>query len=73
MQPEMKCSGNIPTALATFLLFAACLFSAFGMKAQNLVFADPAVESRALLKGDLDGDGHISKAEADSLKSLNLT
>lgn len=36
-------------------------------------FADKSVERRALLKGDTDNDGHISKEEADSLKLLVLT
>ena len=55
------------------LLFA--LLGLFGLatQAQTLTFADSNIERRALLKGDTDGDGHISRAEADSLKSLNLT
>ncbi len=44
-----------------------------GAEAQTLTFADSNVERRALLNGDTDGDGRISKLEADSLKSLNLT
>lgn len=51
----------------------AYAFFALSAGAQNLTFADPNVERRALLNGDTDGDGHISRAEADSLKSLNLT
>lgn len=54
-------------------LFFACLFLAFSASAQNLAFADRNVERRALIHGDTDKDGHISKAEADSIKSLNLT
>ena len=42
-------------------------------KAQTLTFADRTIERRALINGDTDNDGHISKAEADSIKSLNLT
>ncbi len=50
-----------------------CALVALGAEAQTLTFADSNVERRALLKGDTDGDGRISKLEADSLKSLNLT
>ncbi|MBQ2484747.1 MAG: hypothetical protein II519_05470 [Muribaculaceae bacterium] len=50
-----------------------CALVALGAEAQTLTFADSNVERRALLNGDTDGDGHISKLEADSLKSLNLT
>lgn len=57
--------------LSFLLLVIACM--CVSANAQNLTFADPHVESRALLNADLDGDGHISKVEADSLKSLNLT
>ena len=57
----------------TLLVVVACALMAFGAEAQTLSFADSNVERRALLNGDTDGDGHISKAEADSLKSLNLT
>lgn len=58
---------------ASFLIILACLFFAFGANAQSLTFADRNIERRALINGDTDQDGHISKAEADSLKSLNLT
>ena len=54
-------------------LFSACLFLAFSASAQSLTFADKHVERRALIHGDTDQDGKISKAEADSIKSLNLT
>ena len=56
-----------------FLIILACFFFAFGASAQSLTFADRNIERRALINGDTDNDGHISKAEADSLKSLNLT
>jgi hypothetical protein len=56
-----------------FLIILACFFIAFGASAQSLTFADRNIERRALINGDIDQDGHISKAEADSLKSLNLT
>ena len=56
-----------------FFILSLCAFFAFGAGAQTLTFADRNVERRALLNGDTDGDGHISRAEADSLKSLNLT
>lgn len=56
-----------------FFIISLCAFFAFKAGAQTLNFADRNVERRALLNGDIDGDGHISRAEADSLKSLNLT
>lgn len=57
----------------TFLIILACFFFAFGASAQSLTFADQNVERRALINGDTDSDGHISKVEADSIKSLNFT
>lgn len=57
--------------LMIVLLVVACF--SFSAGAQVLTFADTNIERRALLNGDIDGDGHISKVEADSLKSLNLT
>ena len=60
-------------AVLTFIILAACAFSALNATAQTLTFADRNVERRALLNGDTDGDGKISRVEADSLKSLNLT
>ncbi len=59
--------------LAALLIMFACFFITSNAVAQSLTFADKSVERRALLKGDTDNDGHISKAEADSLKSLVLT
>ena len=56
-----------------FIILTVCAILAFRASAQTLAFADPNVERRALLNGDSDGDGRISRAEADSLKSLNLT
>lgn len=57
----------------TVVLVFLCVLYAFKAGAQTLTFADRNVERRALLKGDLDGDGHISRVEADSLKVLILT
>lgn len=56
-----------------FILIVFCLLDAFRVSAQSLTFADQNVERRALIHGDTDQDGKISKAEADSLKSLVLT
>ena len=56
-----------------FFIISLCAFSAFKAGAQSLTFADRNIERRALLKGDTDGDGHISRVEADSVKSLILT
>ncbi len=55
------------------LIISLCAFFAFKASAQTLTFADRNIERRALLKGDTDGDGHISRVEADSVKSLILT
>ena len=56
------------------LITFACLFLfAVRTSAQTLSFADKNIERRALINGDTDSDGHISKAEADSITSLNLT
>lgn len=54
-------------------IISLCTFFAFKAGAQSLTFADRNIERRALLKGDTDGDGHISRVEADSVKSLILT
>ena len=54
-------------------IISLCAFFAFKADAQSLTFADRNIERRALLKGDTDGDGHISRVEADSVKSLILT
>lgn len=56
-----------------FFIISLCAFFAFKAGAQSLTFADRNIERRALLKGDTDGDGHISRVEADSVKSLILT
>ena len=56
-----------------FLAVVACAIFAFSAGAQTITFADPEVGLCALRNGDIDGDGVMSKAEADSLKSLNLT
>ena len=56
-----------------FFIISQCAFFAFKAGAQSLTFADRNIERRALLKGDTDGDGHISRVEADSVKSLILT
>lgn len=56
-----------------FFVLVTCAFFGFSARAQSLTFADHNVERRALLNGDIDSDGHISRAEADSLTSLNLT
>lgn len=71
-------SGTKPSrrgwmVVVTFIILAVCAILVFKAGAQTLTFADRNVERRALLKGDTDGDGQISRAEADSLKSLNLT
>ena len=52
---------------ALILTFANCAF------AQEQKFSDPEVLRCALKSGDIDGDGVLSKAEADSLTVLNLT
>lgn len=70
---ETKPSRRGWLVVLIFFFLTLCAFLAFKAEGQTLTFADPHVESRALLKGDLDGDHHISRAEADSLKSLNLT
>lgn len=56
-----------------FVMMVVSLLFAFSANAQTLTFADRNIERRALINGDADSDGHISKAEADSIKSLNLT
>lgn len=59
--------------LVAFTIAIICLLFANRASAQTLTFADRNVGRRALIKGDADNDGLISKAEADSLKSLILT
>lgn len=57
-----------------FLFFATLFLTfAFGAYAQELKFSDPEVLRCALKSGDINGDGVLSKAEADSLTVLNLT
>ena len=55
------------------LLFVFFLSLGAGAFAQELKFADPEVLRCALKSGDLNEDGVLSKAEADSLTILNLT
>lgn len=73
MEDDTKPSRNGWKVLVVFIIIVVCLLYAFSASAQTLTFADKNVERRALIKGDVDNDGHISKAEADSLKSLILT
>ncbi len=73
MQDDVKPSKNGWKVVAAFIIIAIALFWAFSAKAQTTTFIDKHVEQCALRTGDTDGDGHISKAEADSLKLLNLT
>ena len=73
MEQETRPSKNGWIVVLVFAIITACLFFAFSAKAQTLTFADRNIERRALINGDTDNDGHISKAEADSIKSLNLT
>lgn len=73
MMAETKLSRKGWVVVLIFLILTACAIFTFKAGAQTLTFADHNVERRALINGDIDGDGHISRAEADSLKSLNLT
>ncbi|MBO4871241.1 MAG: hypothetical protein J5565_04585 [Muribaculaceae bacterium] len=73
MMAETKPSRKGWVVVLIFLILTACAIFTFKAKAQTLTFVDHNVERRALLNGDTDGDGHISRAEADSIKSLNLT
>ena len=54
------------------LVFAMILLGSAAF-AQELKFSDPEVLRCALNSGDINGDGILSKAEADSLTVLNLT
>ena len=54
-----------------FIIVLALL--SFNTYAQKLQFSDPEVLRCALKSGDANGDGVLSKAEADSLTVLNLT
>lgn len=73
MEGDTKPGRHGWRVLVVFIIIVACLLYAFSASAQSLTFADKNVERRALIHGDTDQDGHISKAEADSLKSLVLT
>lgn len=73
MMSDTKPSRNGWVVVLVFLILTICAILAFRANAQTLTFADRNVERRALLNGDTDGDGFISRAEADSLKSLNLS
>lgn len=73
MEGDTKPSRHGWKVLLVFIIIVICLLFAFSANAQTLTFADRNIERRALINGDADSDGHISKAEADSIKSLNLT
>ncbi len=73
MMTDTKPSRRGWMVVPLFFILALCAFFAFKAGAQTLTFADRNVERRALLNGDIDGDGLISRTEADSLKLLNLT
>lgn len=73
MMDDTKPSRKGWIVVVIFFIISLCAFFAFKAGAQSLTFADRNIERRALLKGDTDGDGHISRVEADSVKSLILT
>ena len=73
MMEDTKPSRKGWIVVVIFFIISLCAFFAFKAGAQSLTFADRNIERRALLKGDTDGDGHISRVEADSVKSLILT
>ena len=73
MMENTKPSRKGWIVVVIFFIISLCAFFAFKAGAQSLTFADRNIERRALLKGDTDGDGHISRVEADSVKSLILT
>ena len=73
MMEDTKPSRKGWIVVVIFFIISLCAFFAFKAGAQSLTFADRNIERRALLKGDIDGDGHISRVEADSVKSLILT
>lgn len=73
MMEDTKPSRKGWIVVVIFFIISLCVFFAFKAGAQSLTFADRNIERRALLKGDTDGDGHISRVEADSVKSLILT
>ncbi|MBP5488184.1 MAG: hypothetical protein J6X77_01290 [Bacteroidales bacterium] len=55
------------------IVVLALIFVSYGAFAQSLKFADEEVLRCALHSGDRNGDGVLSKVEADSLTVLNLT
>lgn len=73
MMEDTKPSRKGWIVVLIFFIISLCAFFAFKAGAQSLTFADRNIERRALLKCDTDGDGHISRVEADSVKSLILT
>ena len=73
MMEDTKPSRKGWIVVLIFFIISLFAFFAFKAGAQSLTFADRNIERRALLKGDTDGDGHISRVEADSVKSLILT
>lgn len=73
MMEDTKPSRKGWIVVVIFFIISLCAFFAFKAGAQSLTFVDRNIERRALLKGDTDGDGHISRVEADSVKSLILT
>ena len=73
MMEDTKPSRKGWIVVLIFFIISLCAFFAFKAGAQSLTFADRNIERRALLKGDTNGDGHISRVEADSVKSLILT
>lgn len=73
MMEDTKPSRKGWIVVLIIFIISLCAFFAFKAGAQSLTFADRNIERRALLKGDTDGDGHISRVEADSVKSLILT
>ena len=73
MMEDTKPSRKGWIVVVIFFIISLCAFFAFKAGAQSLTFADRNIERRALLKGDTDGDGQISRVEADSIKSLILT
>lgn len=58
-----------------FLIIAILALTATSLKAQNdtaLQFKDKRVQERAIKAGDANRDGILTKAEADSIKILNM-
>ena len=70
----MKALALIAAGLFLTLSAGAQLPQPFQAKAEALKdFADKNVGRKAIQAGDRDGDGFLSKEEADSLTVLNLT